>query len=80
MMHPIACLINRLVRLAAIAVVLIAAVPPAHAFTVWTHSYDNQRTGANTSETILNDTNVNVNTFGRLFNCAVDADMYAETL
>jgi hypothetical protein len=40
--------------------------------TVWTGRMDNQRTGANTSETLLTPQNVNKNDFGFLFNYPID--------
>src|SRR6266511_2308022 len=45
---------------------------------VWTHRYDNARTGANLAETQLNTSTVNPNQFGKLFSYAVDADGVAE--
>ncbi|MBZ5626105.1 MAG: hypothetical protein LAQ69_46580, partial [Acidobacteriia bacterium] len=47
---------------------------------VWTHRYDNARTGANLAETQLNVSNVNPNQFGKLFSYAVDADIYTQPL
>ena len=47
---------------------------------VWTHRYDNARTGANLAETQLNTTNVNASQFGKLFSYGVDADIYAQPL
>src|SRR6266567_1888938 len=41
---------------------------------VWTHRYDNARTGANLAETQLNTSTVDPNQFGKLFSYAVDAD------
>ncbi len=46
---------------------------------VTTYHYDVSRTGANTSETILNTTNVK-NNFGKLFSLPVDAEIYAQPL
>lgn len=47
---------------------------------VLTESYDNSRTGANLSETILNTSNVNVNQFGKLFSTPIDGSVYAMPL
>jgi hypothetical protein len=45
-----------------------------------THHYDNQRTGAIVSETMLTTSNVNTAAFGKLFTDPVDAQIYAEPL
>jgi hypothetical protein len=47
---------------------------------VLTQHNDNQRTGANLSETILNTSNVNGNQFGQLFKLPVDDQVYASPL
>ena len=47
---------------------------------VTTHHYDNVRTGANLTETILNSSNVNPRQFGMLFSWPVDASVYAQPL
>jgi hypothetical protein len=49
-------------------------------FNVLTNRYDSFRTGANLSEPILNQTNVNVNDFGKLFSRGVDGQIYAQPL
>ena len=47
---------------------------------VTTQHNDAARTGANTSETLLTTTNVNVSQFGKLFERAVDDEIYAQPL
>src|SRR5580658_2322538 len=47
---------------------------------VLTRNYNNQRTGANLSETSLNVTNVNSSQFGKLFMLPVDDQVYAGIL
>ncbi len=47
---------------------------------VLTRNYDNQRTGANLKETILNVSNVNSSQFGKIFMLPVDDQVYAGVL
>lgn len=52
----------------------------ASAVDIITFHNDTMRTGANTSETILNQTNVTAAQFGKLYTRAVDGIMYAQPL
>ena len=54
-----------------------AAKPPV---SMLTQHNDNQRTGANLRETVLNTSNVNVKTFGKLWTRDVDGYLYAQPL
>jgi hypothetical protein len=47
---------------------------------VTTYHYDNNRTGANPNETILNTSNVNQTQFGKLFSMPVVGQIYAQPL
>src|SRR4030081_1407678 len=56
---------------------------PAHAYAQasgTTHHNDSARPGANTNETVLTTTNVNVSQFGKIFERAVDDEIYAQPL
>ena len=59
---------------------IISHVPSDVTVDVTTQRYDNARTGANLSETILNTSNVSTARFGKLFTRAVDDDVYAQPL
>ena len=50
------------------------------AIDVLTQHNDNARTGENLSETVLNTSNINMNTFGRLYARPVDDQIYAQPL
>ena len=54
--------------------------PPASFAGVFTQRYDAQRTGQNRQEFILTPSNVTDSTFGKLFACAVDGEVYAQPL
>jgi outer membrane protein assembly factor BamB len=56
------------------------AKAPLGAFNVLTRGYDNERSGANLAETVLNTENVNANQFGKLFQVRVDDELYASLL
>ena len=56
------------------------AAPSAAPLSMLTQHNDNQRTGANLHETVLNTANVNVKTFGKLWTRDVDGYLYAQPL
>jgi hypothetical protein len=64
------------------SVVFLGTLLSAHAFAfdVIMQRFDTNRTSANLSETTLTTANVNMNQFGRLFNCPVDGQIYAQPL
>jgi hypothetical protein len=58
---------------------LVSPSPPA-AFSITTQRYDNARTGQNLSERVLNISNVNQASFGKLFIRSVDDEIHAQPL
>ena len=73
---------NRSIRTAAIAlagVLLLTASLVAQTHVTTQHN-DIARTGANLTETLLTTTNVNVSQFGKLFERAVDDEIYGQPL
>jgi Chitobiase/beta-hexosaminidase C-terminal domain len=64
----------------AFALLLTASLPAFGQVNVLTYHNDFARTGQNTNETILTPSNVNMNTFGKIFSCPVDGQIYAQPL
>ena len=60
--------------------ITISAAHSQSTINVLTRAYDNQRTNANTAETILNTSNVHSKQFGQLFMLPVDDQVYAGVL
>ena len=87
---PLIAILARLVRVVfncnvygsfgAFVLFCTAVVPAFGQTSVLTQHNDNARTGQNTSETILNTSNVNVNQFGKLFAMPADGQVYAQPL
>lgn len=66
--------------IALICVFLVVSAKAVCETAVTTQRYDNARTGQNLSETLLNTSNVNAASFGKLFTRAVDDEVYAQPL
>jgi hypothetical protein len=73
------CLLLSLVLMMPPPMAPVSAHGAAH-IAVLTRSYDNERTGANLSESILTTSNVSVSQFGKLFSRTVDGQIYAQPL
>lgn len=67
-------------RLTACVLGLLAVLCSSSAAQVTTSQYDNARTGANLSETVLTPANVNTKQFGKVFSFPVDGPIYAQPL
>src|SRR5579871_1665720 len=61
-----------------LAPALLAQVPTPVPVLTW--RYDLSHAGQNTQETALNPSNVNANSFGKLFSFSVDSTVYAQPL
>ncbi len=70
----------RLAMMICLTVILSLATAAQAQVNVLTRNYDNQRTGTNLSETILNTSNVNASQFGKLFMFPVDDQVFAGIL
>ncbi len=69
-----------LMRLWLTCLLLLAAFPGWSQVSILTQHNDTLRTGANLSETTLTTSNVNGNTFGKLFTLPIDGFTYAQPL
>jgi hypothetical protein len=66
--------------LALVFAALLVSLPSSAQTSILTQHYDTARTGQNIGETVLNPTNVNSTTFGKLFTLTVDGYVYAQPL
>jgi hypothetical protein len=67
-------------RVGLLLLCIMIGLPPAARAQVLTAQYDNSRTGADLHEKILNPSNVNTHTFGKVFSRTVDGDVFAQPL
>jgi hypothetical protein len=65
---------------ALVGALLLLCACGAVAQNVTTEHYDNARTGLNPNESILNTSNVNTSSFGKIFSQSVDGQIYAQPL
>ena len=65
---------------APVGALLLLCACGAVAQNVTTEHYDNARTGLNPNESILNTSNVNTSSFGKIFSQSVDGQIYAQPL
>jgi hypothetical protein len=72
--------IMRLTTLSVLMLTLLSAIPANGQVPVLTQRNDNARTGQNLNEATLNTSNVNQNSFGKLFWRTVDGFIYAQPL
>ncbi len=64
----------------ALILALLSTLTLSAQVSVLSNRYNNSRTGANLSETVLNTSNVNTQQFGKVFQYAVDGSVFAQPL